>query len=299
MKIVVAGGTGLIGAALVQRLLGRGDDVGVLTRHPEHVSTGRALQWDAKKPGAWAGELAGADAVVNLTGETIGQRWTEERKRSLMKSRLCATHAIADALKNAPPGSRTLVNASAVGFYGANRGDEILDESSPRGEGFLADLTAKWEAAARDAEPATRVVVLRFGVVLTAGGGALPKMLAPFKLGAGGPVGNGKQWMSWVSLDDVVRAIEYAIDTPALRGAYNITSPEPVTNREFAATAGRVLHRPSFMPAPAFALQLMFGEMADEVLLGGQRVLPKRATADGFTFQDRGLEQTIKRVLNR
>jgi hypothetical protein len=214
-----------------------------------------------------------------------------------MKSRLCGTHAIVDALKKAPARRRTLVNASAVGFYGATRGDEILDENSPRGEGFLADVTAKWEAAARDAESAARVVVFRFGVVLSREGGALPKMILPFKFGAGGPVGSGRQWMSWVALDDVLRAIEWAIDNDTVRGAYNITAPEPVRGREFASAAGRVLHRPAFMPAPAFALQLLFGEMADEILLGGQRAVPKRALAEGFTFLHSTLEPALQQIL--
>lgn len=299
MKIIVAGGTGLIGSNLVPRLLGRGIDVAVLTRNPAHVPAGRGVAWDGKTQGPWSAEVADADGVINLAGENIGAgRWTEERKRRLMNSRLCATHALVDALKKAPTARRTLINASAVGFYGAAHGDEILDEDSPRGEGFLADLTSKWEAAARDATAFARVIVFRFGVVLSSRDGALAKMVLPFRLGAGGPVGSGKQWMSWVALDDVLRAIEWAIDDEKVRGIYNVTAPAPVRNREFATALGHVLHRPSFMPAPAFALQLLFGEMADEVLLGGQRVVPNRATKEGFVFEHPEIGEALQHVLN-
>src|SRR5688572_12628722 len=228
MKIVIAGGSGFIGEPLVKRLLARGDDVAVLTRDPSRVRAGRPVQWDARTQGAWSEDVAGADAVVNLAGESIADgRWTEARKRRLIDSRLNATHAIAEALRRAPSPRRVLVNASAVGFYG-DRQDEELDESSSRGSGFLAQLVEQWEAAAREAEPYARLVVLRFGVVLATGGGALQKMLLPFKLGAGGPIGSGAQWMSWIERDDVVRMVEWAIDNDSARGVYNATAPQPV-----------------------------------------------------------------------
>lgn len=296
MRIAIAGGSGFIGESLVPRLLARGDDVAVLSRHPEKVKAGRGVAWDGKTQGAWSQDVANADAIVNLAGENVGEgRWTDERKRRLVASRLDATGAIAQALRNAPPRPRTLVNASAVGYYGYSRGDETFDESATRGDGFLAELVEKWEAAAREAESLTRLVILRFGVVLAPDGGALQKMMLPFKLGVGGPVGSGKQWMSWIDRDDAVKIVEWAIDNANVRGIYNATAPEPVSNREFARALGRAMHRPSFMPAPAFALRIAFGQMAEEVLLGGQRVLPRRAEREGFRFDLPTLDASLAR----
>ena len=297
MKIVIAGGSGFIGEPLVRRLLSRGDDVAVLTRDVSRVQAGRPLQWDARSQGAWSDEAATADAVVNLAGENIGGgRWTADRKRRLVDSRLNATQALVEALRREPTRRRALVNASAVGFYG-DRGDEELDESSPRGTGFLADLVDQWEAAAREAEPMARLVVLRFGVVLAKGGGALGKMLLPFRLGAGGPIGNGTQWMSWVSRDDVLRMIEWAIDQDSARGVYNVTAPAPVRNRDFARALGHALSRPAVIPAPAFALRAILGDMADEALLAGQRVIPRRAERQGFAFEAATIDDALKRAL--
>lgn len=297
MRIVIAGGSGFIGEPLVRRLVARGDDVAVLSRNPSKVHAGRGVAWDGKTQGAWSEEIAGAGAIVNLAGENVGEgRWTDERKRKLVSSRLDATGAIVQALRNAPPRERTLVNASAVGYYGV-RGDEVLDESETRGGGFLADLVEKWEAAAREAEPLARLVLLRFGVALSPDGGALRKMMLPFKLGAGGPVGNGMQWMSWIDRDDVVRMVEWAIDNQSARGVYNATAPEPVRNRDFTRALGRAMHRPAFLPAPAFALRIAFGEMADEMLLGGQRVVPRRAEREGFRFEVPTLDASLARHL--
>jgi len=299
MKIVVAGGSGFIGESLVRRLVARGDDVAVLSRNPAKVRSGRGVQWDGKSSGAWTSEIAGAGAVINLAGENVGEgRWTEERKRRLIDSRLNATNAIVAALKNAAPRQRTLINASAVGYYGFDR-DEEIDEKSSKGRGFLADLTDKWESAASAAQPVARVVILRFGVVLAADGGALQKMMLPFRFGAGGPVGSGKQWMSWVDRDDLLSAIQWALDRESVRGTYNVTAPTPVRNRDFAKILGRVMHRPSIMPAPAFALRLAFGDMAGEVLLGGQRVLPRRAQSEGFVFTYAELEPALRHIVKR
>lgn len=297
MRIVIAGGSGFLGEPLVRRLVARGDDVAVLSRNPAKVHAGRGVQWDGKTQGPWSQEVAGADAIVNLAGENVGEgRWTDERKQKLIASRLDATGAIVQALRAAPPRERTLVNASAVGYYGL-RGDEELDESGTRGGGFLAGLVEKWEAAAREAEPLARLVILRFGVALAAEGGALKKMLLPFKLGAGGPVGSGRQWMSWIDRDDAVRIVLWALDSPAARGIYNATAPQPVRNRDFTRSLGRTLHRPAFMPAPGFALKLAFGEMAEEVLLGGQRVVPRRAEREGFVFEVPTLDASLARHL--
>lgn len=297
MKIVLAGGSGFLGEPLAKRLLARGDDVAVLTRNTANVRAGRAVQWDGKSQGGWSDEAAAADVVINLAGENVGEgRWTDERKKRLVASRLDATHAIVEALRRDPSRTRAMINASAVGFYG-NRGDELLDESAARGGGFLADLVERWEAAAREAESLARLVLLRFGVVLDAEGGALKKMALPFKLGAGGPIGNGAQWMSWIDRDDAVRMTEWAIDGQSVRGVYNATSPQPVRNREFARALGRALHRPAIMPTPAFALRLAFGQMAEEVLIGGQRVVPRRAEGEGFAFERPELDGALAHEL--
>ena len=298
MRIVIAGGSGFIGEPLVRRLLARGDHVAVLSRNPVKVRAGRGVAWDGRTQGGWSAEVGDADAIVNLAGENVGEgRWTDERKRQLVASRLDATRAIVQALSNWPRRERVLVNASAVGYYGL-RGDEELDEDATRGEGFLAELVEKWEAAARQAEPLARLVILRFGVALSKEGGALNKMLLPFKLGLGGPVGSGEQWMSWIDRDDAVRFIEWAIDNREARAVYNATSPEPVRNRDFTRALGRALHRPAFMRAPAFALKLMFGEMAEEMLLGGQRVVPRRAEREDFRFEAPTLDASFARHLN-
>lgn len=297
MRIVIAGGTGFIGEPLVQRLVRRGDDVTVLTRDPRKVHVGRGVAWDGRSQGAWSGIAASAEVVINLAGENIGEgRWTPERKRRLLESRLHATHAIIEALGSEPSRDRTMINASAIGIYG-DRGDEFLDESSARSKGFLADLVAQWEAAAREAESLARLAIVRFGVVLAPDGGALKKLLLPFKLGVGGPIGRGRQWMSWVDREDVLRLLEWAIDTPQVRGIYNATAPEPVTNRDFTRLLARTLHRPAFMPVPPFALRLAFGEMAEEVLLAGQRVLPRRALDDAFRFEHPLLRDSLARIL--
>ncbi len=297
MRIVIAGGSGFLGEPLVRRLLARGDHVAVLSRNPAKVHVGRGVAWDGKTQGGWSAEVADADAIVNLAGENVGEgRWTDERKRELVASRVDATNAIVQALRKSPPRERVLMNASAVGYYGL-RGDEELDENGTRGDGFLAELVEQWEAAARQAESLARLVLPRFGVALAADGGALNKMLLPFKLGVGGRVGSGEQWVSWIDRDDAVRFIEWAIVNHDARGVYNATSPEPVQNRDFTRALGRALHRPTFMPAPAFALKIVFGQMAEEVLLGGQRVMPRRAEREGFRFEAPTLDASFARQL--
>jgi uncharacterized protein len=290
MKIIVAGGTGFLGTPLVERLIKRGDNVIVLTR------SGRGLEWHPPAQGRWSGEVATADVVINLAGENVGEgRWSQSRKQGLVSSRLDATHALVEAMRANPSTPRTFISASAVGYYGL-LGDEIADETSPRGRGFLAELTEKWEAAAREAEPFARVVILRFGVVLDDSGGALQKMLLPFRFGIGGPIGSGKQWMSWIDREDTLRAIEWAIDNPTARGIYNVTAPTPARNRDFAKALGRAIHRPAFLPTPALPLRILFGDMAGEVLLGGQRVVPARITGEGFTFRYPTLEQAFGHI---
>jgi uncharacterized protein (TIGR01777 family) len=298
-RIVVAGGSGFIGEPLVRRLLASGDDVAVLTRNPSKVHAGRAVVWNPPSQGRWSDDVAHADVVINLAGENVGGgRWTAERKNRIMESRVAATSAVIEAMSSKPGHPRTFISTSATGFYG-DRGDESLDESSTPGSGFLAEVTKRWEELARGAEPFARVVIIRFGVVLAKDGGALAKLLLPFRLGAGGPMGSGQQWMPWIDRDDILRIIEWSIDRDATRGTYNATAPNPARNREFARTLGRVLHRPAFMPTPAFALRIALGsEMADEMLLGGQRVFPKHAQDEGFEFAYPGLEASLKHAVS-
>ena len=293
MNIVVSGGSGFIGTALVRALLARGDDVAVLSRNPAKVREGRGVGWAAVNDA-----VRDADAVVNLAGENVGDgRWTDARKQRILQSRLTATRKLVEAMRAAPERKRVFVSASAVGYYGLH-GDEVLDESAPNGGGFLAEVTRQWEAAAREGEAFARVVVLRFGVVLAADkGGALAKMMLPFRFGAGGRVGSGRQWMSWIERGDLVRMILWALENEAVRGVYNATAPQPVTNRELTRVLGRAMHRPAFLPAPAFALRLLFGRMADEILLGGQRVLPARAAREGFVFEYPNLDRALAHAL--
>jgi uncharacterized protein (TIGR01777 family) len=299
MKIVIAGGSGFVGKALVKRLEGHGEVV-VLTRSPSaSFPGGRAAVWDSASRGPWTEEIASADVVINLAGENIGaSRWSEERKRRLIASRLISTQALVDAMNGAPSQSRTFISASAIGFYGA-RGDEELDENAPAGSDFLASLTMRWEETARGASGVSRLVIFRIGIVLAADGGALAKMLLPFRLGVGGPLGHGRQWMSWIDRDDLLSLVEWAIDHDRVRGVYNATAPEAVPNQAFTMALGRALHRPAILPAPGFALRLAFGEMADSLLLNGQRVLPARALAQGFSFQYPNLDRSLAHVLAR
>src|SRR5436305_2995978 len=255
-RIVVAGGSGFIGEPLVRRLLARGDDVSVLSRNPSKVRAGRGVAWNPPSQGDWSDEVANADVVINLAGENVGGgRWTAERKKRIMESRVAATSALVEAMSRKPSPSRTLISASATGFYG-DRGDESLDENSSGGSGFLAEVTKRWEGLARAAEPFARVVILRFGVVLAKDGGALAKLLLPFRLGAGGPMGSGRQWMPWIDRDDILRIIEWSIDRDATRGTYNAVAPNAARNRDFARTLVRVLHSPAFVPTPSIPPRL-------------------------------------------
>jgi uncharacterized protein (TIGR01777 family) len=298
-RIVVAGGSGFIGEPLVRRLLARGDDVAVLTRNPSKVVAGRAVVWNPPTQSSWSDGVANADVVINLAGENVGGgRWTDARKKRIMDSRVAATSALVEAMARKPAQTRTFISASATGFYG-DRGDESLDEDSRAGSGFLAEVTKKWEELARAAEPFARVVILRFGVVLANDGGALAKLLLPFRLGAGGPMGSGQQWMPWIDRDDILRIIEWSIDREATRGTYNATAPNAARNRDFARTLGRVLHRPAFLPTPVIALRLALGsEMANEMLLGGQRVVAKHAIDEGFEFAYPDLELALKHAVS-
>ena len=297
MKVAVTGSHGLIGSELVAELGRRGDQVTRLVRATP--GPGEAA-WDPAAGTIEADKLEGHDAVVHLAGVGIGDhRWTDEHKRAVLDSRLQGTALLARTLAGLSSPPAVMVSGSAVGYYGFDGGDEVRTESSPPGRGFLADVTTAWEAASAPAEEAgIRVVRLRSGVVLTEKGGALKKQLLPFKLGVGGRLGNGRQWLSWISLEDEVAAILHALTTDHVRGPVNATSPEPVTNATFTSTLGRVLRRPAFMPVPTVALDALFGrQMVQEMLLGGQRVLPGALEASGFTFALPHLEDALRRML--
>ena len=292
--IVIAGGTGLLGTALAGALRRDHHRVLVLTRHPTREHD---VAWSpGEGHGSWASALDGAHAVINLAGTSIaGGRWTTAHKAAIRASRTQATGALVRAIAAAPQPPQVFISASAVGYYGA-RGEEPAIETTAPGSDFLADVCREWEAIANQASHVSRVVLVRSGVVLARNGGALPQLALPFKLFAGGPAGSGRQFISWIHLDDWIAMVTWAIESAALTGALNATAPAPVTNEEFSRTIARVLHRPSWLRAPAFALRLALGEMADALVLGGQRVLPDVATRNGFVFRYPTLEPALREI---
>jgi uncharacterized protein len=305
MRVFITGGTGMIGTRLVRHLRGR-HDVVVLTRHPakahERLESGCTIvEGDPTQAGGWMESVGECDAVVNLAGENIfNHRWNDEVKTAIRDSRVRGTENVVQALARAPRDAagrpKVLVNASAVGYYGPH-GDEELTEADLAGDDFLACVCVDWENAARAAEPlGVRVVSIRTGVVLDKEGGALAKLLTPFKWFVGGTVGSGRQWMSWVHHADLIGLYAFALDNGQLTGPVNATAPNPVTNKEFSKALGRALGRPSFLWTPEFALQLMLGEVAGLVTTG-QRVLPTKATALGYTFRFGGLDEALRDIL--
>ena len=303
MKIVVAGGTGYIGKALVQALTSFGHGVVVLSRSARDGGPGnaRAVAWDptGSESTVWAQELRGASAVVNLAGASIGGgRWTAARKRVLRESRTQSTGALVDAMRQLDVGERprVLVNASGIDYYG-DRGDEIVTEESGPGASFLAELCVQWEAAAREAEAlGIRVVLMRTSVVVGKGADALERLALPFKLFAGGPLGSGRQWFPWVHLDDAVGLYRFAIDNESVTGPLNLVSPDLRRERELAAAVGRILGRPSWAPAPAFVLRIVLGELS-ELILHGRRAEPRKALALGYEFKRPNLEDALRQAL--
>lgn len=297
MKILVSGSHGLVGTALTKSLETQGHDVFSLVRYlPRSQSE---IEWNPDRYSIAVARLEGFDAVVHLAGESIAEgRWTEEKKRRIRESRVKGTKLLSDALANLEHPPKSLICASAIGYYG-DRGDELLTEESAPGNDFLANVCIEWEQATQQAvERGIRVVNARFGIILSKDGGALAKMLTPFQLGIGGRVGSGKQWMSWIALDDVVGAIEYALANESLRGPVNYVAPNPVRNSEFTKALGKVLSRPTLFPIPEFGVRLAFGEMADALLLSSQRVEPQRLNKAGFQFQFTQLESALRHVLN-
>lgn len=299
MNVTITGATGLIGTKLVQALKGRGDTVTVLSRSPEKAAQAlgvEAVAWNPSEGPAPTGAITGRDAVIHLAGEPVAQRWNDKVKQSIMESRETGTRNLVAGIAASDPKPAVLVSSSAVGYYGKH-GDEKLPESTPAGDDFLAKVCVAWEREADAAEAlGLRVVKIRTGVVLDADGGALKTMLPPFKLGVGGPVAGGKQYMPWIHVDDIVGLYLKALDDESWSGAYNGSAPEPVTNKVFSKALGKALHRPAFSPVPAFAIKLLYGDMA-EIVVEGQRAVPERVLGGGYAFRQGELQPALEDAL--
>ena len=297
MTVLISGASGLVGTAAADALRKDGHIVAQLVR-PGGMARAGDVRWDPASGTADLAAMEGVDAVICLSGASVGEgRWTAERKKVLRSSRVDLTRALVDSLGRLKQKPRVFVAASAVGYYG-NRGAEILTESSAAGNDFIAQLARDWETESMRAESAgMRTVILRFAVILSAKGGALARMVLPFKLGAGGRLGSGRQWMSWVVLEDVMEIVRAAISDERMRGPVNVAAPGPVQNVEFTRVLARVLHRPAIFPAPAFALRIALGEMADGLLLASQRVIPEKLRAAGYKFRFENLEGALRVIL--
>lgn len=289
MRVLITGGTGLVGRALASSLLRDGNEVTVLSRSASSIpglpAGVRIAPWDGRTAAGWANLADGIDAIVNLAGENIGAgRWTEQRKQAIRQSRLDAGEAVSQAVQSAVRKPGVVIQASAVGYYGPD-GDEEMTEESPPGHDFLAGVVTDWEASTARVEAlGVRRAIIRTGPVLSTGGGALPRMLLPFRFFAGGRLGSGKQWFPWIHLEDEVRAIRFLMENREASGPFNLVAPQPVTNAQMSRLVGACLRRPSFVPAPAFIFRLLFGEMST-ILLDGQRAVPRRLLELGFTFR--------------
>jgi uncharacterized protein (TIGR01777 family) len=297
MRVLIAGGSGLVGRSLARTLRAAGFEVRRLVRRAP--SAPDEIAWDPARGHLDPGALAGVEGVVNLSGRSLFAPWTRRVKAEIMDSRVRPTRLLVETVAAVEPRPRVLVSASAVGYYGS-RGDEVLTEASSPGTGFLAEVAQAWEAEARRAaQSGIRVVCARFGLVLARGGGALGAMAPLFRLGLGGPLGRGQHWWSWIHIDDLVSAITTALSSPSLEGPVNLVAPTPVTNREFARTLAGALHRPALVPAPAFAVRLVLGEMAEEMILASQRVMPARLLAAGFAFRWQELAAALENLTAR
>ena len=297
MTLLIAGGSGFLGTALALSFRAAGHRVMILTRRPRREGD---VQWSTKPTDtSWRHALDRSDAVINLAGVSIaGTRWSAERKRELRASRMQPTQALVSAIGVASRPPAIFISSSAIGIYGV-RGDEVITEETPAGDDFLAALCRDWETLALEASSRSRVVLMRSGVVLGRHGGALPQLALPFRLFAGGPVGTGRQYLSWISLADWIGMVQWTLTRNHVSGPLNLTAPAPVTNAEFARTIGRVLGRPSFVTTPAFAVRFLFGELADALILGGQRGVPTRATALGYEFKHETLEAALREIYRR
>lgn len=296
MNILLTGSTGLIGKALTRQLKTQGHNVYPLYRNP---STAKAHYWNPEEDQIHLDDEIELHAVIHLAGENIADsRWSQKKKDSILNSRVHGTRFLAKTISQLEHKPSVFISGSAIGYYG-DTGDNIVDEDSARGEGFLSDVATQWEAATQAAEDTgIRTIHLRTGIVLSPEGGVLQKMLFPFRMGLGGVVGNGQQYMSWISIDDVVAIIATMLDNNQMAGAYNLVAPQPVTNYRFTKSLGIALHRPTIFPLPAFVARLMFGEMADALLLSGSRVAATRLKTQGYTFADTDLTETLTRLLD-
>jgi uncharacterized protein (TIGR01777 family) len=312
MKIAITGATGFVGSRLVVKLYDRGDDILILTRNPDKARRIypksiypkiEIIPYIATESGDWQKEISGCDAVINLAGEPISERWTGEAKRAIVASREIGTEKIVEAISRservatalADQKPKVLINSSAIGYYGTSE-TASFDENSPPGDDFLADVCKKWETAAQKVKDyGTRLVILRTGIVL-GNGGALGKMIPPFKLFAGGPIGSGRQWFSWIHRDDLINLIIYCLDRQGISGTFNATAPNPVRMKEFCQILGEVMNRPSWLPVPDFALEILLGEGA-KIVLEGQEVLPKATQALGFDYRYPNLEAALQEIV--
>jgi len=302
-KVIIAGGSGLIGHALIAEFISHDYSVTILTRNPQSLDRlpdkVAVLGWRELKAGDHDKMWESTSAIINLAGESIAGdglfslRWTPKRKKAILESRLKAGEAISQAVRTAKHKPDVLIQASAVGYYGMQRRDDPLDETSPAGEDFLAEVCRAWEASTGAlGDIGVRRLVVRIGVVYSYAGGALPRQALPFRFFVGGPLGDGRQWVSWIHITDIARAVRFLVEKSSCRGIYNLCSPQPVTNAEFSNVLGESLHRPSLIPLPGFVLRFFFGEAAS-ILLGGQRVIPKRLLDDGFHFQYSSIKEAL------
>ena len=299
MKVIITGGTGLIGRALTKNLLDDNHEVIILSRKPKKANMPdgvTVVEWDAKTGNGWSEYAEGADAIVNLAGETIGERWTPERKQAIMESRVNAGNAVVEAVKATTQKPKVLIQASAVGYYGP-RGDEVITEESESGSDFLAKVCQAWEDSTKDVEEmGVRRVVIRTGIVLSTKGGALEKLMLPFKMFAGGPNGDGEQYWAWIHLMDEVQAIRFLIENDTASGIFNLSAPDPTKNKDFVKALGKALNRPAITPAPGFAMKMMLGEMAT-IVLDGQRAVPQNLQDMNYEFNFVKPEPALRHLL--
>jgi hypothetical protein len=302
--VIISGATGFIGTVLVQKLVEKNYAVVVLSRNPGKAVALRnrgaeVVAWDGQTAQGWGHYAAGAYGIINLAGENIAAgRWTPARKTAILQSRLAAGRAITEAVEKAAQKPRAVIQASGIGYYG-NRGDEVLDEASTAGSGFLSDVALQWEKSTGPVEAlGVRRAIIRTGIVLGRNGGFLSRVILPFRLFMGGYMGSGRQWLSWVHMEDEVGAICFLLEREDARGAFNLSSPQPLTAKDFFSEVGKALGRPSWLPIPGFALHLALGEMADELILSGQRALPRKLLDTGYDFQYSSAREALQNILN-